>query len=102
MTQAMMMTTARTDGTLFLISHEKGPPHITAMKMERRKGTMIPEAAFMPAMMTTMQAAVPVGNMLATVVLLVLTGTLSNDAFLSWGWRVAFWLSAVVVTIFAC
>src|SRR6476646_1056245 len=46
-----------------------------------------------------LQAAVPVGNMLATVVLLVLTGTLSDDAFLSWGWRVAFWLSAVVVLI---
>jgi MFS family permease len=45
------------------------------------------------------QAAVPVGNMLATVVLLVLTGTLSDAAFLSWGWRVAFWLSAVVVII---
>ncbi len=45
------------------------------------------------------QAAVPVGNMLATVVLLVLTGTLSDEAFLSWGWRVAFWLSAVVVLI---
>lgn len=45
------------------------------------------------------QAAVPVGNMLATVVLLVLTTTLSDEAFLSWGWRVAFWLSAVVVLI---
>jgi metabolite-proton symporter len=45
------------------------------------------------------QAAVPVGNMLATVVLLVLTGTLSDAAFLSWGWRIAFWLSAVVVLI---
>ncbi len=45
------------------------------------------------------QAGVPVGNLLATVVLLVLTGTLSDDAFLSWGWRVAFWLSAVVVLI---
>lgn len=45
------------------------------------------------------QAAVPVGNMLATVVLLVLTRTLSDAAFLSWGWRVAFWLSAVVVLI---
>lgn len=37
--------------------------------------------------------------MLATVVLLVLTSTLSDAAFLSWGWRVAFWLSAVVVLI---
>ncbi|WP_067825344.1 MFS transporter [Nocardia inohanensis] len=45
------------------------------------------------------QAAVPVGNMLATVVLLVLTSTLSDAAFLSWGWRVAFWLSAVVVLV---
>jgi metabolite-proton symporter len=45
------------------------------------------------------QAGVPVGNLLATVVLLVLTGTLSDSAFLSWGWRVAFWLSAVVVLI---
>jgi metabolite-proton symporter len=45
------------------------------------------------------QAGVPVGNLLATIVLLVLTGTLSDEAFLSWGWRVAFWLSAVVVLI---
>lgn len=45
------------------------------------------------------QAAVPVGNMLATVVLLTLTTTLPEAAFLSWGWRVAFWLSAVVVLI---
>ena len=45
------------------------------------------------------QAAVPVGNMLATVVLWVLTATLSDEDFLSWGWRVAFWLSAVVVLV---
>jgi MFS family permease len=45
------------------------------------------------------QAAVPGGNMLATVVLLGLTWTLSDAEFLSWGWRVAFWLSAVVVLI---
>jgi MFS family permease len=45
------------------------------------------------------QAAVPVGNMLATAILLILTSTLSEAAFLSWGWRVAFWLSAVVVLI---
>lgn len=45
------------------------------------------------------QAAVPLGNLLATVVLLVLTTTLSEAAFLSWGWRIAFWLSAVVVLI---
>jgi MFS family permease len=45
------------------------------------------------------QAGVPGGNLLATVVLLVLTSTLSDAEFLSWGWRVAFWLSAVVVLI---
>ncbi|WP_330250506.1 MHS family MFS transporter [Nocardia sp. NBC_00565] len=45
------------------------------------------------------QAGVPVGNMLATVALLALTSTLSDTAFLSWGWRVAFWLSAVVVLV---
>lgn len=45
------------------------------------------------------QAGVPGGNMLATAVLLVLTSTLSDAAFLSWGWRVAFWLSALIVLI---
>ncbi len=45
------------------------------------------------------QAGVPAGNLLATIVLLVLTTTLSDAAFLSWGWRVAFWLSAVVVLV---
>ena len=45
------------------------------------------------------QAGVPGGNILATGVLLVLTSKLSDAAFLSWGWRVAFWLSAVVVLI---
>lgn len=45
------------------------------------------------------QAGVPAGNLLATIVLLVLTSTLSDEAFLGWGWRVAFWLSAVVVLI---
>ena len=45
------------------------------------------------------QSGVPGGNLLATVVLLVLTTVLSEDDFLSWGWRIAFWLSAVVVLI---
>jgi MFS family permease len=45
------------------------------------------------------QAGVPAGNMLATIVLLLLTNALSEASFLSWGWRVAFWLSAVVVLI---
>jgi len=45
------------------------------------------------------QAAVPVGNLLATVVLFAMSSLLSAEAFLSWGWRVAFWLSAVVVVV---
>ncbi|MFE4000218.1 MFS transporter [Nocardioides sp. YIM B13467] len=45
------------------------------------------------------QAAVPVGNLLATLVLTVMTLALSDAAFLAWGWRVAFWLSAVVVVV---
>ena len=45
------------------------------------------------------QAAVPLGNLAATVVLLVLAATLSDEAFLSWGWRVGFWLSVVIVAI---
>lgn len=45
------------------------------------------------------QAAVPIGNLIATVVLLVLSRSLSQEAFLSWGWRVAFWLSVVIVAV---
>jgi MFS family permease len=45
------------------------------------------------------QAAVPVGNLLATLVLLSMSWILPSDQFLSWGWRVAFWLSAVIVII---
>ncbi len=45
------------------------------------------------------QAAVPIGNLIATVVLLILSRSLSQEAFLSWGWRVAFWLSVVIVAV---
>ncbi|GAB3538078.1 MFS transporter [Arthrobacter tecti] len=45
------------------------------------------------------QAAVPIGNLLATAVLLTKSTILSAADFQSWGWRVAFWLSAVVVII---
>jgi MFS family permease len=45
------------------------------------------------------QAAVPVGNLLATLVLFIMSTTLSPEAFLGWGWRVAFWLSAVIVFV---
>src|SRR5690606_19531844 len=43
------------------------------------------------------QAAVPIGNLLATVVMLVLAAALSEEAFLDWGWRVGFWLSVVII-----
>lgn len=45
------------------------------------------------------QAGVPLGNLLATIVLLVLSATLTQDAFLSWGWRIGFWLSVIIVGI---
>lgn len=45
------------------------------------------------------QAAVPAGNLLATIVLLVLQWTLSDEDFLGWGWRIAFWLSVVIVAV---
>ncbi|MGD6979128.1 MULTISPECIES: MFS transporter [Citricoccus] len=45
------------------------------------------------------QAAVPMGNLLATVVLLILNGVLSEEDFLAWGWRIAFWLSVVIVAV---
>ncbi|MHA7210919.1 MFS transporter [Arthrobacter sp. MDT1-65] len=45
------------------------------------------------------QAAVPVGNLLATLVLLGMSWILPQDEFLSWGWRVAFWVSAIIVVI---
>ncbi|TCC05655.1 MFS transporter [Kribbella soli] len=43
------------------------------------------------------QVGPPLGTLLANGVLAVLAGGLSEDAFLSWGWRVAFLLSAVLV-----
>jgi len=45
------------------------------------------------------QAGVPAGNLVATLILLALSSTLPEQEFLSWGWRVAFWFSAVVVLI---
>ncbi|MFS0733462.1 MFS transporter [Microbacterium sp. 1P10UB] len=45
------------------------------------------------------QAAVPVGNLLATLVLLTMSAILPASQFLDWGWRVAFWLSAVIVLV---
>ena len=45
------------------------------------------------------QVGAPLGNVVATVVLLVLSFALPEEAFLSWGWRIAFFLSALIVLI---
>ncbi|MDK8346055.1 MFS transporter [Brevibacterium sp. UMB1308A] len=45
------------------------------------------------------QSGVPLGNLLATAVLFVLTAVLPEEQFISWGWRIGFWLSAVIVLI---
>ncbi|RSM66865.1 MFS transporter [Amycolatopsis sp. WAC 01376] len=45
------------------------------------------------------QCGAPGGNLLATAVLAILAGTQSDEAFLSWGWRIPFLLSGVLVVI---
>jgi MFS family permease len=45
------------------------------------------------------QVGTPAGNILASLALLVLSRTLSEDQFLTWGWRVAFALSVIVIII---
>ncbi len=45
------------------------------------------------------QVGVPVGNLLAAAVLGILSATLSDEAFLSWGWRIGFFLSGALVLV---
>ena len=45
------------------------------------------------------QAGVAMGNLLATAVLWVLAAVQSDSAFLAWGWRIPFLLSAVLVAV---
>ncbi|WP_425837779.1 MFS transporter [Streptomyces fractus] len=45
------------------------------------------------------QTGAPAGQLLATAVLAILTGALSESAFESWGWRVPFLLSGVLVML---
>ena len=45
------------------------------------------------------QAGVPAGNLLAAGVLALLAGFQPEDAFLDWGWRVPFVLSAILVVV---
>ncbi|GGD70199.1 MFS transporter [Microbacterium murale] len=43
------------------------------------------------------EGGIPFGNLLATAALAILTATLPEEAFLSWGWRIPFLASAVLV-----
>lgn len=45
------------------------------------------------------QSGTQFGSFLAFVVFLPLTAVLSEEAMLAWGWRIPFWLSAVVVLL---
>jgi metabolite-proton symporter len=45
------------------------------------------------------QAGAPAGNLLAVAVLAVVTALTNEDQFLSWGWRIPFLLSAVLVLV---
>ena len=66
-------------GSAVLLSGEFGDP--------RRRGFWSSAAQIGP----------PAGNLLANGVFAVLAASLTQEAFLSWGWRVAFLLSAVLV-----
>lgn len=45
------------------------------------------------------QTGAPAGQLLATAVLAVLTAVLSEQAFISWGWRIPFLLSGLLVLV---
>ena len=45
------------------------------------------------------QFGVPIGNLLSTGLLALFAATLSDEAFLSYGWRIPFLLSAVLVVV---
>ncbi len=45
------------------------------------------------------EAGIPLGNLIATAVLAVLAATLDDAAFLEWGWRIPFLLSAVLLVL---
>jgi metabolite-proton symporter len=45
------------------------------------------------------QIGVPAGNLLAVVALAVCSATLSDEAFASWGWRLPFLFSAVLIGV---
>jgi metabolite-proton symporter len=68
-------------GGAMLLVAERVPPH------RRGTWTSLPEAG------------IPLGNLIATAVLAVLAATLDDAAFLSWGWRIPFLLSVVLLVL---
>lgn len=47
------------------------------------------------------QMGVPLGLVLGNLAMIVASLTMSNAAFLSWGWRIPFWASALLVPVVA-
>ena len=45
------------------------------------------------------QIGVPVGLILATGVMIIVTTSMSDDAFLSWGWRIPFLVSVLLIVV---
>ncbi|TWS25022.1 MHS family MFS transporter [Tsukamurella sputi] len=45
------------------------------------------------------QMGVPLGLLLGNLMMIVVSYSMSNDAFLSWGWRIPFWASAALVPV---
>ncbi|MBM7366889.1 MFS transporter [Gordonia hydrophobica] len=45
------------------------------------------------------QLGIPIGLILGNGIFLVLTWLTSPDAFMAWGWRIPFWISAVIVLV---
>ncbi|WP_248491744.1 MFS transporter [Tsukamurella sp. PLM1] len=45
------------------------------------------------------QMGVPLGLLMGNVMMIAMNGVLDDAAFLSWGWRVPFWASAVLVPV---
>ena len=47
------------------------------------------------------QMGVPLGLVLGNLAMIIASVSMSNDAFLSWGWRIPFWCSALLVPVVA-
>lgn len=45
------------------------------------------------------QLGIPIGLILGNGIFLIITWVLSPDAFMSWGWRIPFWISALIILV---